>query len=327
MLLAARSDAGSACRPCSSLIRLVDWHAGTVCRRQAGKSGQRQMGVYWCSSGWAVGMACRHQVVSLCAPWQQLHRERTTGCSCKKDSAGPAPAAATSQQTTAAVESRCGTCRQRLPDGLAQHQVLRGHLARPSHSCAAPCGECRQPGTAGSARSSWWGCWAPRLQGDTSQRCCCRLGTHKLSGGPAFLHSTPAAARYREPRCSPATSLKASEGLCSSLNKWTGLHADLLSGTGVPACTALPNSPEMWCCLRCLLWPGRSLPSWSFHSSASQRRQAHLCRVSPGRRACSAPARLQHGWCAGLPGSCPTRHAAWPSSRACQADTSAGIKW
>ncbi len=82
--------------------------------------------------------------------------------------------------------------------------------------------------------------------------------------------------------------------------------------------TVLPYSPKI-CGAVCIACSGQATAwqAWASSRLQLQRRQALLCRVSLGRKACSAPALLQHGWCAGLPGSCLTGHAACPPPLPC----------
>ena len=89
---------------------------------------------------------------------------------------------ARAQRTGVRVHGPRRVCCPKAAGGNACRHLqdrLANHLARPSHSCAAPCGGCLQPWAAGSARSSWWGCWAPHLQ----------RGALCSSGAAAWAHA------------------------------------------------------------------------------------------------------------------------------------------
>ena len=185
-----------------------------------------------CQPGWASGN-------------RQLHGRGAEGC-------GVAPSLPVDHSSCSVKGWHCS---QRLPDGLAHHRVPRGHLARPGHSYAAPCGECLQPWTAGSAHSSRSGCWAPRLQRGIWRQCRCRLSTHKLCGVLTFLHIVPAAACYREPRCCLA--LSTNRPACMQNN---------LQGAWGPACTRSVCTVSVAC-------SGQAWASTRLHCSAGR----HTC--------------------------------------------------
>ena len=123
------------------------------------------------------------------------------------------------------------------------------------------------------------------------------------------------AACFREPRCSPATSLKASEGLCSTLDEWTGLHADLSAGH-LGACMYIAAHSPRICDAVCIACSGQAAAcqaraSTRLHCSAGRYTCAGGVWVAkravrpPGGSTAGAQASLAHARPGMLPGQAP----------------------
>ena len=95
--------------------------AGTVCGSQVAQRDEHLLGPWS-----AVGMACKHQGTFCGETWQQMHRERITGCTCKEDSARFRSG---SSHPPVGIHSVSWTCPQRM--ALAWRMKVRVHWQTP----------------------------------------------------------------------------------------------------------------------------------------------------------------------------------------------------